>query len=384
MLVAAELPVTGANFPASACLLATRVRSDQYEGIHAAGVRAEREHVMKPGTVMLLFLFLMPTLSLAQETGGYENPGYHEKPAWFKSSFLDIREDVKEAAGTGKRVMLYFYQDGCPYCAKLLDTNFSQREIAEKTQKYFDVIAINMWGALEVVDLNGKTTHEKDFAAGLKVMFTPTLLFLDEQGKVVLRLNGYYPPHKFSAVIDYVGQHKEKDISFRDFWKARAPSVASGKLHQSPDWLQPPYALDQRKTGKPLLVFFEQKECSACDELHQDILAQEESRKLLSGFDVALFDMWSKTPLTTPDGKVTTAAKWAKTLNVQYVPTLVMFDTTGKEVFRSEAYLRTFHVQSVLDYVLSGAYLKQPNFQRYIQTRADALEAQGVHINLMD
>ncbi len=339
---------------------------------------------MKLRILPLLSLILVSVTSLAEEAADYENPGYHEKPAWFKSSFLDIRDDIAEAADSGKRVMLYFYQDGCPYCAKLLDTNFAQREIAENTQKYFDVIAINMWGALEVTDLNGKSTTEKDFSSDLKVMFTPTLLFLDEEGKVVLRLNGYYPPHKFSAVIDYVGQHKEKDISFRDFWKARAPAAASGKLHQSPDWIQPPYALNARSSDKPLLVLFEQKDCPACDELHEDILARDESRKLLSQFDVVLFDMWSKTPLTTPAGKATTAVAWAKALNILYAPSLVMFDTSGKEVFRAEAFLKAFHIQSSLDYVLSGAYLKQPNFQRYLQARADALEAQGVHLDLMD
>ncbi len=339
---------------------------------------------MKSRILALLLLLLAPIIGSTAESGGYENPGHHEQPAWFKSSFLDLRDDVAEATKAGKRVMLYFYQDGCPYCAKLLDVNFAQRKIAENTQKYFDVIAINMWGALDVTDLNGKATTEKGFASEMKVMFTPTLVFLDEQGKAIMRLNGYYPPHKFSAVIDYVGQHKEKRISFRDFWKARSPVAASGKLHQSPDWLQAPYALNQRKAGRPLLVMFEQKDCAACDELHDDILARKTSRKLLSQFDVALFDMWSKTPLTTPDGKRTTATAWAKTLKIQYAPTLVMFDASGKEAFRTEAYLKAFHLQSALDYVLSGAYLKQPNFQRYISSRADALEAQGVHIDIMD
>jgi len=37
----------------------------------------------------------------------------------------------------------------------------------------------------------------------------------------------------------------------------------------------------------------------------------------------------------------------------------------------------------VLDYVASKAYLKQPNFQRFLQARADALEAKGIHIDLM-
>ena len=59
------------------------------------------------------------------------NPGHHEQPSWFKQSFLDIREDVAEAAADGKRVMLYFYQDGCPYCAKLLQENFADREIVD-------------------------------------------------------------------------------------------------------------------------------------------------------------------------------------------------------------------------------------------------------------
>jgi hypothetical protein len=36
-----------------------------------------------------------------------------------------------------------------------------------------------------------------------------------------------------------------------------------------------------------------------------------------------------------------------------------------------------------MDYVLSGAYREQPNFQRFIQARADALEAQGIHVDLM-
>ena len=90
------------------------------------------------------------------------NPGFHEKPAWFKESFLDLREDVEEAKENNKRVLLYFYQDGCPYCSKLLQDNFGQKKLADKTKMYFDVIAINMWGDKEVVDLQGTVTTEKE------------------------------------------------------------------------------------------------------------------------------------------------------------------------------------------------------------------------------
>ena len=311
------------------------------------------------------------------------NPGYHEQPAWFKQSFLDIREDVQEAADAGKRVILYFYQDGCPYCKKLLEVNFGLRDIVDRTRRHFDVVAINMWGDAEVTGMDGRPTTEKQFAAAMKVMFTPTLLFLDEQGRVVMRLDGYYPPHKFAAVLDYVGGRLEDKMSFRDFWAQRQPPPSHGKLHQDDSYLKPPYRLAGRGSGKPLLVMFEQKDCPPCDELHLDILRREESRRLLAGFDVVLLDLWSDTPVQTPDGRDTTAAVWARDLGVQYAPTLVMFDRAGKEAFRTGAYLKAFHTQSALDYVLSGAYRTQPSFQRFIQARADALEAKGIHVDLM-
>lgn len=334
------------------------------------------------------FLGLVPFAQAAGETSpapGMVHPGYEEQPAWFKSSFLDLREDVAEAAQGGKRVLLYFYQDGCPYCKKLLQDNFGQRPIADKARKYFDVIAINMWGDREVTGLDGEETTEKAFAKKMKVMFTPTLIALDEKGGQALRINGYYAPDRFSAALDYAGRHKERDLTFKDYLAQVAPVAAQGKLHGDARYLTPPYRLDRtvKRGGKPLLVLFEQKECLPCDELHLDIFARPESRILLDGFQVAQFDQWAATELVTPDGKPSTARDWAKALKVNYAPTMIFFDAQGRELFRAEAYLKAFHVQSVLDYVASGAYRKYPEFQRFVEARADAMRAKGIAVDLM-
>jgi len=332
-----------------------------------------------------------PALAGAAQGGalapGMVNPGYEEKPDWFKESFLDIRDDVSEAGSGGRRVLLYFYQDGCPYCAKLLRENYAIREIEEKTRAGFDVIAINMWGDRDVTGFSGEALTEKEFAKKLKVMFTPTLLFLDEAGAVVLRVNGYYPPHKFMSALDYVSGRQEKTMGFRDFYAGRAPKAA-GVLHTEEGFMQPPYVLTGEARGgkdaaRPLLVLFEQVQCAPCDELHQDILQRGESRRLLEQFDVVLLDMWSKGAVTTPGGEQTTAGEWARRLDIKYAPSMVFFGADGGEVFRTEAYLRAFHVQSSMDYVLSGAFRDEPEFQRYISGRADALEAQGIHVDIM-
>jgi len=317
---------------------------------------------------------------------GMVNPGYQEKPAWFKESFLDIREDVTEAADDGKRLILYFYQDGCPYCAKLLKDNFGNREIAEKTRKNFEVIAINMWGDREVTDLAGEATTEKQFAEGLRVQYTPTLLMLNENGKVVLRINGYFAPHKFNVALDFMAGQHEKSTGFRAYYARLAPSAARGKLHQLQAALPSPLRLkdDRGDSYRPLLVMFEQKTCLECDELHQDTLKRPLVAYALTNLDLAVVDMWSSEVIQTPTGRQMEVRDWARELDVKYAPSLVFFDNAGQEVFRTEAYLKSFHVHGAIDYVVSGAYKAQPNFQRYLQHRTNALHARGFEIDLMD
>lgn len=315
---------------------------------------------------------------------GLVNPGYIDKPDWFKVSFLDLYEDIDEATDADKRVMVYFYQDGCPYCQKLMEDNFGQKHIADKTRKLFDVVTINIWGDSEVT-VGDKVYTEKQFAEALRVQYTPTLLFFNEKRKTVFRANGYYAPEKFVALLDYIGGRQEKTLSYQAYVQKVNPQPASGKLHTDTTSIGSPADLSALVgNGRPTLVMFEQKQCAPCDELHLDILKREESKKQLARFDVAVVDMWSGNKLKRPDGKRTSVRQWADDLDIKYAPSMVYFDDKGEEVFRAEAYLKSFHTQSVMDYVSSGAYLKQKNFQRFVDARADHLREQGIEVNLMD
>ena len=314
------------------------------------------------------------------------NPSPHaiDVPAWFKTSFLDFREDVAEAARERKRLMIYFGQDGCPYCRELMRVNFSQRDLVEKTRRHFDAVAVNIWGDREVVWVDRKRYSEKTFAALLKVQFTPTLLFLDESGKVVLRLNGYYPPHKLAAALDYVAGRHEGREAFAAFLARHAREPSSGKLHAQPFFMKPPYDLSRtRKAGaRPLAVFFEQKDCAACDELHGTGLSDARLKALLPRFEIVRLELFGSAPVVTPAGARTTESGWAREMGVAYTPSVVFFDAAGREVFRLEGYLKPFHLASGFDYVGSGAYRTQPSFQRFIQGRAERLRKAGEKVEL--
>ncbi len=331
-------------------------------------------------SLALLCLLLIPlqiTLASEVKPGKFFGAIPSEKPEWFKDSFLEFEEDVADAAAAGRRVMLYFHQDGCPYCARLIKENFTDPELKRFIVQNFDGISLNMWGDREVVSVGGRDFTEKTFATALKVQYTPTLVFLDEKGKVVLRLNGYYPPRDFHAALDYVSQKLENRLSFSQY-RLEQLATTEGKLIDE-DFYLGRRDLDHlaSESDKPLAVFFESADCAQCQTMHQRILKDKATRKLVMQANNVQLDIASTQQLTTPAGNRVSAWHWAQDLGITYTPSVVFFDRQGKEVMRINAFLKTFHFQSIYAYVLEQAYLREPEFQRYIAARADHIRESG-------
>jgi thioredoxin-related protein len=272
-----------------------------------------------------------------------------EAPAWFTPSFLDIREDVAEAAKEGKRLMIYFHQDGCPYCKRLDEVNFRDPAIVDKMRRHFLSIDVNIFGDREVTWTDGRRMPEKQFAALLKIQFTPTLVFFDEKGEIAHRMNGYLPPDKFLAALD------------------AATGKASAKAGQSSG------AVDlRRKPGaKPIAVMLVTPQCDSCEEMRRHFERPEVRRQL---------EKVELVQLANPAGVVTAAGR--TTLRADYVPALVFLEPGGREVFRTEAYLRPFHLAASLEYVASGAYASEPSFQRFLHAKSERMRSRGERVDL--
>ncbi len=353
---------------------------------HSLFVKRNRAHNSSMPSVRTLRRRCLMLLLASVVAGGafaqVSSPHAIDIPRWFATTFLDFREDIEDAARAGKRLFVYFGQDGCPYCTKLMATNFSQRPIVDKTRQHFVPVALNIWGDRDVKWIDGKTMSEKALARALDVQFTPTILIFDEAGNVVVRLNGYYPPNRFAAVLDYAAGKLERSQTLADYLRTAVKEPASPTLHDEPFFIRPPHDMRRRSGGKPLAVIFETVDCAPCDELHREAFRRDAVRAQLVRFDVARFSLAAMTPLTTPDGRASTAHAWARELDVTYTPTVVFFDESGAEVFRISAYLRPFHFASSFAYVADGGYRREPSFQRYLQARADEMRARGERVEL--
>ncbi|HET9350685.1 MAG TPA: hypothetical protein VFO02_05065, partial [Burkholderiales bacterium] len=58
-------------------------------------------------------------LLLALLLAGAISAHAREVPEWFAETMLDARDEAADAAKQGKRLMLYFWLEGCPYCQRM-------------------------------------------------------------------------------------------------------------------------------------------------------------------------------------------------------------------------------------------------------------------------
>jgi len=291
-------------------------------------------------------------------------------PAWFKQSFLDIKEDIADAKNADKfGVIVFFGQAHCAYCKALVTNVFGDKEIAQYTQKYFDIVALDIYGDRMVTGVGGIELSEHEFAKKYKAELTPTLDFYNTDNKLIFRLRGYYPPEKFKSALQYVVGKHYLTQKFREYLTAKNSSahlsVTNNEMNNL--FLVSPYKLDRSQSiaDKPLLVLFEKGNCKTCQQLHNETLNKLDVQKLLQQFDAVRLDMWSDTQVITPSGDKETAVEWAENLGLFYAPTIVFFDEAGSEIYRIDSLVKLRRLSGILRYIISGDYTDEPNYESW-------------------
>lgn len=300
-------------------------------------------------------------------------------PDWFKTSFGDLRDDLKEANQAGKAgLMVYFGQKRCAYCEQFLEVNLQRPEIRHYVQRFYDVIPIDIWGVEDIVDTDGQRFDERGLSLRYKTNFTPSLVFYDTQGKPVYRIRGYYPPYRFKAALNYVAEGFYRVEKFSDYLARAEPGLffQSGDLIER-DFFEPaPHELSRRNSDdqRPLAVFFESGDCHACELLHSGPLSKPQILEEVSQMRAVQLDVTSDVAVKTPSGKETTARQWARELDVFYTPTILLFDPQGNEVMRVDSVVQFYRLWGILDYVNKAGYQQAIDYQAWRLQQRDLSE----------
>ena len=150
---------------------------------------------------------------------------------------------------------------------------------------------------------------------------------------------------------------------------------------------------EAKAEDKQLVILWEQRGCPYCREMHQlNLRIPEIVDYVKAHFNVIQLNLWGSREVTDLDGEVTTEKKLARKYRVQFTPTLQFFPKGlaednikpghDVEVWRLLGYWKPFHFLNSFVYVHDNGYETDPNFQRWLQARADKLRAQGKPVKI--
>lgn len=333
---------------------------------------------MRSLSAVFVALLLMITGPAPAETpeGQMKGGVIYSLPPWFKSSFLDFKDDVGEARQKGKHVVVFLHLDECPYCERMLRESFERGETRDFAQKHFDVIGINIRGDAETVWIDGVTYTERALTRHLKVFATPTLVFFDLDGNKLLQLDGYRDPRALRAALDYVQSQGYRRQPFAAWLAGRdKPQLYTFRDH--PQFVN---TTDLKGYTKPLAILFEDRQCAECARFHDKTLNHPDVLAEMKALRFVRLDADSKQPVVTPDGRTTTPAQWVQALGLTYRPGVVLFDE-GREVARIDGQFYHYHFKEMLRYVSGGHYKRYDHVSQYNAARREELLQQGIDID---
>ncbi|MCK5662122.1 MAG: thioredoxin fold domain-containing protein [Thiotrichaceae bacterium] len=326
---------------------------------------------------VLLFLAHGPvlhadTVKRGTITGGVD----HQAPGWFKESFLEIADDVDEASEEGKHVLLFFQLNGCPYCDRMLEESFEAEPLTSFIQEHFDTIAINVRGDREIVYNEEVSVTEKELSEILNVRATPAIVFLDENNKPVVRVNGYRSADRFRQVLEYVSSKSYKNTTLSDYLQAKLKRDVY-KLRHNALFTE---LTDLSSVEGPLMIILEDGSCYDCNEFHDGILGHPLVKEEVSPFTIVRLDADSSQQITGVDGKPTTPRELAKKYQMLYRPGVLAFDQ-GQLIRRHDSLTFPHHFKESMRFTAGGFYKKQ-DYSSYSEQRTEELLSQGVTIDL--
>lgn len=150
---------------------------------------------------------------------------------------------------------------------------------------------------------------------------------------------------------------------------------------------------DAKAENKQLVIFWEQRGCPYCREMHRvNLRIPEIADYIKAHFFVIQLNLWGDRKVTDVDGEVLAEKKLARKHRVQFTPTLQYFpkgldknikkSARDVEVWRLMGYWKPFHFLNSFVYVQEKGYESQPSFQRWLSARGDKLRAEGKEVKL--
>lgn len=126
---------------------------------------------------------------------------------------------LKEAASTGKPILVDVYTDWCGWCKRMDRDVYAKPEVSEYLAKHFVAIKLDAESKAPA-RYQGRSETGRSIAQGFRVTGYPTTVFLRSNGEHLVNVPGYRPAPDFRVLLRYIGEdHIGRGVQWAVFSK---------------------------------------------------------------------------------------------------------------------------------------------------------------------
>ena len=168
-------------------------------------------------TAALLFVMVITSMTLIDQPGEtVEGP----------VKWMTFEEAIQKSKASKRPIFIDVYTDWCGWC-KVMDKNtFSDPKVAQLLNEKFYAVKFNGEQKEDVV-FNGKTFkfvpsggkgyHELAAALLNNQLSYPTVVFLDEEFRMIQPVPGYRKPNEFHMIAQFIGEGHYKSVKWEEW-----------------------------------------------------------------------------------------------------------------------------------------------------------------------
>jgi thioredoxin-related protein len=151
--------------------------------------------------IFILGLSLASALSWAEPPAGYP--------------FVSFDVGMAEAQKTHKNLFVYFGRFGCGYCAKVNRETFVDKTLHDLYINNYILVYVDAESGDRLTLPDGERLSGMELGARLNVFSTPVFIYMEPDGKQILRAPGYKTVKDFKDFDRYVqgGFYRTKSIN---------------------------------------------------------------------------------------------------------------------------------------------------------------------------
>jgi thioredoxin-related protein len=152
-------------------------------------------------SMLISSLFLFTTLLWAQPPKGYP--------------FVSFDVGMAQAQQSHKKMFVYFGRFGCGYCDKVNRETFVDAALRKLYTKNYVLVYVDAESGDRLTLPDGERLSGMELGAQLNVFSTPVFLYMEPDGKLILRAPGYKTVKDFMDFDRYVqgGYYRSKSIN---------------------------------------------------------------------------------------------------------------------------------------------------------------------------